>query len=104
MQGGFARCYEFVCGQTKEVFAGKVVDKKSLVKMRRREKMQAEIQLHKSLCATMAEGEHIVKFHRFFEDEKNVYILLELCKNQTLADLLKRRQTLSELECRYYML
>jgi polo-like kinase 1 len=88
-----------VCGETKEIFAGKVVDKESLQKMRRRQKMQAEIQLHKQL----GNGHpHIVKFHRFFEDEKNVYIILELCSNQTLADLLRRRRSLTEFECRYY--
>ena len=42
--------------------------------------MQAEIQLHKMLTEK-DDAEHIVKFHRFFEDEKCVYILLELCKN-----------------------
>ena len=30
----------------------------------------------------------IVKFERFFEDKDNVYILLELCENRTLGDLL----------------
>lgn len=63
--------------------------------------MQAEIQLHKMLGN--GHSQHIVRFHRFFEDEKNVYIILELCSNQTLAELLRRRRTLTEFECRYYI-
>lgn len=47
--------------------------------------------------------ENIVKFEHFFEDENNVYILLELCPNQTLGDLLRRRWCLTEFECRYYL-
>ena len=44
-----------------------------------------------------------MRFEHFFEDGENVYILLELCENQTLNDLLKRRKTLHELEVAYYM-
>ncbi len=42
-KGGFAKCYEFVCSETKKTYAGKVVEKEALQKMRRRQKMQAEI-------------------------------------------------------------
>ena len=65
--------------------------------MRRRQKMQSELQIHRQL-----NHPHIVKFQRFFEDEKNVYILLELCSNQTLSELVRKRKTLTEFECRYY--
>ena len=43
--------------------------------------MQAEIQIHRLLGGAGQSHQNIVKFHRFFEDEKNVYILLELCGN-----------------------
>jgi len=45
--------------------------------------MQAEIQLHKLLTSNPNQegARHIVRFHRFFEDQNNVYILLELCEN-----------------------
>lgn len=42
-KGGFAKCYEFVCSETKKTYAGKVVEKSELQKLRRRQKMQAEI-------------------------------------------------------------
>jgi len=35
-KGGFAKCYEFVCSETKKTYAGKVVEKETLQKMRRR--------------------------------------------------------------------
>ena len=39
-----------------------------------------------------------MKFHFFFEDEDNIYIVLEYCENQTLSDLLRQRGPLSEME------
>jgi polo-like kinase 1 len=47
--------------------------------------------------------QNIVKFEHFFEDENNVYILLEMCPNQTLADLMRRRWVITEFESRYYL-
>jgi hypothetical protein len=29
-KGGFAKCYEFVCGENKQTYAGKVVEKSEL--------------------------------------------------------------------------
>ena len=45
---------------------------------------------------------NIVAFEHFFEDSENVYILLELCQNQTLNELLRRRKRLMELEVQCY--
>lgn len=59
----------------------------------------SEIRIHRALRHT-----NIVAFEHFFEDRENVYILLELCQNQTLNDLLKRRKRLTELEVQYYIL
>jgi polo-like kinase 1 len=38
-----------------------------------------------------------------FEDSENVYILLEICDNQTVNELLKRRKRLTEIEVMCYM-
>jgi serine/threonine protein kinase len=43
-----------------------------------------------------------VRFEHFFEDEDNVYILLELCENKSLSELMRKRGTLTEFEARYY--
>jgi polo-like kinase 1 len=58
----------------------------------------SEIKIHRSLHHT-----NIVGFEHFFEDAENVYILLELCSNQTLNDLLRRRKRLHELEVQCYV-
>src|SRR5690606_6004708 len=56
------------------------------------------IKIHKSIV-----NEHVVRFEHYFEDAENVYILLELCQNQSLNELLKRRKRLTEFEAVYYL-
>jgi len=96
-KGGFARVYEFLNLDTKQISAGKVISKASLTKSRARQKLMSEIKIHRSLNHT-----NIVKFEHFFEDSENVYILLELCTNQTLSELIRRRKRLTELEVQCY--
>jgi polo-like kinase 1 len=62
---------------TKGLFAGKIVSKKLMMKHNQKEKMTQEITIHRSL-----EHANIVKFHSFFDDPANVYIVLELCKKR----------------------
>ena len=98
-KGGFARCYEVIEEETNHCSAAKVIPKKNLIKSRAKQKLISEIKIHKSI-----KHENIVKFEHYFEDAENVYILIELCPNQTLNDLLKRRKRLTELEVQYYLL
>ena len=58
----------------------------------------SEIRIHRSLHHT-----NVVTFEHFFEDSENVYILLEMCQNQTLNELLRRRKKLTELEVQCYI-
>jgi polo-like kinase 1 len=98
-KGGFAKCYEMTDARTQRVYAGKIIDKGTVTKLRARQKLRSEIQIHASL-----RHPHIVRFEHFFEDEEHVYILLELCDAQSMMELLKRRKRLSEAECRYFMM
>ncbi|XP_015921463.1 serine/threonine-protein kinase PLK1 [Parasteatoda tepidariorum] len=97
-KGGFARCYEFKNALTKEVFAGKVVSKSMLMKPHHKEKMCQEIEIHRSLS-----HKYIVSLHSYFEDESNMYIVLELCRKRSLMEMHKRRKTLTIPEVRYFM-
>lgn len=97
-KGGFARVYEFTCLDNKHVSAAKVIPKAALSKARAKQKLMSEIKIHRALHQT-----NIVGFEHFFEDQENVYILLELCTNQTLNELLRRRKRLTELETICYM-
>jgi polo-like kinase 1 len=97
-KGGFARCYEFQNLDTKKISAAKVIAKSSLTKSRAKQKLMSEIKIHRSL-----HHNNIVGFEHFFEDSENVYITLELCSNQTLNELIRRRKRLHELEAKCYI-
>lgn len=97
-KGGFAKVYLCTSLDTQKNYAVKIVPKANLVKSRARQKLQAEIKIHRIL-----KNKRICEFKHFFEDRKNCYILLELCPNQTLNELLKRRKRLTELEVMYFM-
>ena len=76
-QGGFAKCFELIDSDTQEIYAGKVVSKSQLVKPSQKEKMTQEINIQRSL-----NSRHIVGFYGYFEDNDNIYILLELCRRR----------------------
>ena len=46
-----------------------------------------EIKIHRKL-----DHPNLVKFEHYFEDKDYVYILLELCENKTLRNLLKNKK------------
>lgn len=98
-EGGFAQVYEMTNTETKSKFAAKIIKKSSLSKDRTRQKLMAEIKIHRSV-----HHKGIVKFEHFFEDSENIYILLELCNNGSLSEQLKRRRRLTELEAQSYLL
>ncbi|KAL7019012.1 hypothetical protein ACKWTF_010984 [Chironomus riparius] len=97
-KGGFAKCYEIQNVVNGETYAGKIVSKKLMMKTNQKEKMTQEIQIHKSL-----HHRNIVGFHSFFDDQFNVYIVLELCKKRSMMELHKRRKIVTDYECRYYI-
>ncbi|KAL6050830.1 Serine/threonine-protein kinase plk1 [Balamuthia mandrillaris] len=98
-KGGFAHVYEVTAMDTGVKYAAKVVPKASLEKTSTKQKLVSEIKLHH-----MLRHKHIVRFHCFFEDQVNVYILMELCENKSMMELIRQRKTLTEEEARYYLL
>ena len=98
-KGGFAKCYELKRVDNGRIYAAKIIDKQGLYNGRSKKKLINEIKIHKKL-----NNSNIVGFEKFFEDKDNVYILLELCSNQTLRELVKRRKRLNELEVQCYTL
>ncbi|KAJ8918825.1 hypothetical protein NQ315_011111 [Exocentrus adspersus] len=97
-QGGFAKCYEITNTLNNQSYAGKIVSKKLMAKQNQKEKMTQEIQIHQSLS-----HKNVVGFYNFFEDNLNIYIVLELCRKRSMMELHKRRKALTEPETRYYM-
>lgn len=51
----------------------------------------------------MLKHKHVCEFKHFFEDRENCYILLELCHNQSMNEMIKRRKRLTEPEAAYFM-
>jgi len=97
-EGGFAVCYEVV-DEKGNTYAAKVVSKQSLKGEKQRSKLIGEIKIQKSL-----HHQNIVRFYDVFEDSENVYMIIEICRNMTLVELLKKRKRLTEPEVRFYML
>ena len=62
-------------------------------------KLLSEIKIHKTL-----HHKHVVEFDSVFEDSRNVYIILELCTNKTLSEMVKKRKKLTVKEARFFML
>ena len=84
--------------QSRNKYALKIVSKSTLVKPRAEQKLRSEIRIHRTL-----NHPNIVRFERYFEDGLNAYLLLELCMNNSMSDLMKRRKKLVEFEARYYL-
>eukprot|EP00795_Rhopilema_esculentum_P004744 gene4744-21045_t len=97
-KGGFARCYEVTDMQTDRKYACKSISKLRIAKPHQKDKIANEVDLHKSI-----KHRFVVGFQGYFEDEENVYILLELCSRKSLVQLLKQRRTLTEPEVRYFI-
>ena len=98
-KGGFAKCYELICKDNNKTFAAKMISKSSIKSERQRQKLITEIKIHKS-----CHHPNVVAFEHNFEDNENVYILLELCQNQTLSELHVRRRILTEIEVQCYII
>ncbi|GCB67433.1 serine/threonine-protein kinase PLK2b [Scyliorhinus torazame] len=97
-KGGFAKCYEMTDLTTNRVYAAKIIPHTRVAKPHQREKIDREIELHRTL-----HHKHIVHFYHYFEDKENIYILLEHCSRRSMAHILKARKVLTEPEVRYYL-
>jgi polo-like kinase 1 len=49
----------------------------------------------------MLKHEHVCEYKHFFEDRDHCYILLELCHNQSMNEMIKRRKRLTEPEAAF---
>ncbi|KAL8403646.1 hypothetical protein RB594_008775 [Gaeumannomyces avenae] len=94
-KGGFAVCYEGQPAGTRKRYALKIV--KSEMPRKMEQKFQTELQIHSKM-----RHQNIVQFHRAFSFEKSTYLVLELCPNGSLMDMVKRRKGVTEAEVRFY--
>ncbi|ORY66423.1 uncharacterized protein BCR38DRAFT_456979 [Pseudomassariella vexata] len=94
-KGGFAVCYEGQLPGSKKKHALKIVKSKMPSKME--QKFQTELQIHSKM-----RQQNIVQFLRAFSYDRCTYLVLELCPNGSLMDMVKRRKGLTEPEVRFY--
>ncbi|KAM7206926.1 cell cycle serine/threonine-protein kinase CDC5/MSD2 [Rhypophila sp. PSN 637] len=94
-KGGFAICYDGKLAGTNKRYALKIVKCQMPKKME--QKFQTELQIHSKM-----RQQNIVQFHRAFTFENCTYLVLELCPNGSLMDMVKRRKGLTEPEVRFY--
>ncbi|CAG8950346.1 hypothetical protein HYFRA_00006839 [Hymenoscyphus fraxineus] len=76
-RGGFAICYKARLAGTRQ--------------------FQTELQIHSKM-----RHPNIVRFHRAFAYEQCTYLVLELCPNGSLMDMVKKRKYITEPEVRFW--
>jgi polo-like kinase 1 len=97
-KGGFAQVFVSTSLPSKEKYALKIVAKSTLTKPRARQKLQTEINIHQALI-----HENVVRFLHCFEDPSYTYMILELCSNNSMSEMMNHRKRISEPESRYYL-
>ncbi|KAL7993074.1 hypothetical protein Chor_017330 [Crotalus horridus] len=97
-QGAFGQCYKFTDTSTNRVYAVKVLSQQRVARLGNQGKVQREIELHSQL-----QHRNVVRFHRHFADQENIYMVLEYCSRKSLAHILKVRRALTEPEVRFYL-
>ncbi|KAL8714744.1 MAG: hypothetical protein Q9220_001257 [cf. Caloplaca sp. 1 TL-2023] len=95
-KGGFAICYE---GQQRgahggQTYALKIV-KATMAQKKMEEKFRTELQIHAKM-----RHPNIVEFHRAFTFKENTYVVLELCPNGSVQDMVRARRGISLPEIR----
>ena len=90
--------YVFICLNTNEKFAVKVIPKKRL--------HPKEIKKILDLLKVLQSLDHpnIIKYNHFFEDDNNIYILLELNNAISFNDYLKKENNIENIEIKNYIL
>ena len=111
-KGSFGKVYEFESENDGVIYAGKIIDKNIFKEkndkrdefiriQKNKQNIQAETKIQKEL-----KSPRILKVKTFFEDDDNVYIVLEKCSKslqQLLDDLSKKGEHLTEIEIQYFM-
>lgn len=92
-KGSQATCFFFTDIETKMRYVCKRIDKCNISRVEEKKKVMQEIKIHRQLKHL-----HVVKFMHFFDDEKYIHIMLEICHNKSLEDLLHARKKLHEVE------
>ncbi|KAF5016750.1 hypothetical protein F66182_11460, partial [Fusarium sp. NRRL 66182] len=97
-KGGFAVCYEGKLVRNGRVFALKVV-RSEMTQKKMAEKFRTELEIHSKL-----RHPNIVRFHRAFAFFDCTYVVLDLCPNGSVMDMVRKRKSLTLPEVRRFMI
>ncbi|EEA23419.1 Cell cycle serine/threonine-protein kinase cdc5/MSD2 [Talaromyces marneffei ATCC 18224] len=97
-KGGFAVCYEGKLARNGRVFALKVV-RSEMTQKKMAEKFRTELEIHSKL-----RHPNIVRFHRAFAFFDCTYVVLDLCPNGSVMDMVRKRKSLTLPEVRRFMI
>ena len=116
-KGGYAKCYLLTCLNNNKEYVGKLLSKEAIKKpnkeldlldtdeetkekiiLKGKKNLISEKNIHQELS-----HKNIVKFHTTFEDDENLYLILEYCKNGDLNNFLDKREHLTEFEAQCYL-
>jgi serine/threonine protein kinase len=82
---------------TGKVYAMKIMNKKSIFEYSTKENLKREISIQRGISHP-----HVVKLFTYFEDNENVYLILEFAENGSLFQYLRKRKMFSENEAFVY--
>ena len=83
--GAFGQVYKVTHKSSKRVFALKVIEKAKLKKNKMENQIQNEVKIMYSL-----DNENIVRLFNHFEDDENVYLVMEFAEEGQLMNKLKK--------------
>ncbi|CAD8135936.1 unnamed protein product [Paramecium pentaurelia] len=96
--GAFSQVRKVTHRKTRAIRAMKVISKSRLSTAELQQQFINEINVYKQL-----DHPHILKLYEFYQDEKNYYIIIELCTGGELFDKIIEKGSFSEKEASYIM-
>jgi aurora kinase len=96
-KGSFGRVVEVSSKSTNQRYALKIVEKGPVDRSGQQDQLLNEISILQRLSHP-----NIIRLYGYFEDQKYLYLILELADRETLYSVLQSSKTLSELQaCKY---
>ena len=97
-KGGFASVWKVKHKVTKKIYVVKVMSKRSIIDQKIEEQINREVKIMYKV-----NHPHIVKIYNHFEDNENIYLLLEFISKGQLYSLLKRYKKFDERTVSQYI-
>jgi polo-like kinase 4 len=102
-KGAFGQVYQATLKgsnqpHTKVGYAIKIIDKQLIMTAEMIQRVKNEVSIHSTL-----NHPNILRLFHFFEDDRNVYLIMEYCEQGELFKLLKRNGPFSEEQARRFV-